>query len=147
MNTTTARRLVTSFNTPSTILRRSLLADAILTSIAGIVLVLAARPLGVFLNLEPAMLEIAGLIFFPVGAFAGWLGTRPRVHRSLVIVVIVLNALWAVDSVLLLLTRWVETTPMGEFFVIGQAVIVAIIAELELIGLRRSTLVESYARH
>jgi hypothetical protein len=41
----------------------------------------------------------------------------------------------------------VETTPMGEFFVIGQAVIVAIIAELELIGLRRSTLVESYARH
>src|SRR5882757_7907705 len=99
---TTARRLVTSFNTPSTLLRHALLADATLTSIAGIVLVLAARPLGVFLNLEPAMLEIAGLIFFPVGAFAGWLGTRPRVHRSLVIVMIVLNALWAVDSVLML---------------------------------------------
>jgi hypothetical protein len=144
---TLATRLVTSFNIPSTLLRRALLADATLTSIAGIVLVLAARPLGAFLNLQPAMLEITGLIFFPVGAFAGWLGTRPRVHRSLVIVVIVLNALWAVDSVLLLLTRWMETTPIGEFFVIGHAVIVATIAELELIGLRRSTLVESYARH
>jgi hypothetical protein len=144
---TLATRLVTSFHIPSTLLRRALLADSTLTSIAGIVLVLAARPLGAFLNLQPAMLAIAGLIFFPVGAFAGWLGTRPRVHRSLVIVVIVLNALWAVDSVLMLLTRWVETTPIGEFFVIGHAVIVATIAELEFIGLRRSTLVESYAPH
>jgi CHASE2 domain-containing sensor protein len=104
-------------------------------------------PLTEVLNARSQPLRIAGLILFPVGAFAGWLGTRPRVHRSLVIVVIVLNALWAVDSVFMLLTRWVETTPIGEFFVIGLAVIVATIAELELIGLRRSTLVESYARH
>jgi len=93
------------------------------------------------------MLQIAGLIFIPFGEFAGWVGTRPRVHRPLVFVVIVVNALWAVDSVLMLLTRWVETTPVGELFVIRQAVVVAAIAEIEFIGLRRSTLVESYARH
>ena len=143
----TATRLVTSFNTPSALLRRALLADATLTSVAGIFLVLAARPLGVFLSLPATMLQIAGLIFIPFGAFEGWLGTRPRVHRSLVFVVIVLNALWAVDSVLLLVTRWVETTSLGELFVIGHAVIIAAIAEVEFIGLRRSTLVESYARH
>ena len=143
----TATRPVTSFNTPSTLLRRALLADATLTSVAGIVLVLAANPLGVFFDLPAAMLQIAGMIFIPFGAFAGWLGTRPRVLRTLVFVVIVLNALWALDSALLILTRWVETTPIGEFFVLGQAVIVAAIAEVEFIGLRRSTLVESYARH
>jgi hypothetical protein len=143
----TATRLVTTFSTPSSLLRRALLADATLTSIAGIVLVLAARPLGVFPDLPTSMLQIAGLIFIPFGAFAGWVGTRPRVHRPLVFVVIVVNALWAVDSVLMLLTRWVETTPIGELFVIGQAVVVAAIAEIEFIGLRRSTLVESYARH
>ena len=143
----TATRLVTSFNTPSTLLRRALLADAGLTSLAGIVLVLAAKPLGVFFDLPVAMLQIAGMIFIPFGAFEGWLGTRPRVLRSLVFVVIAVNALWALDSVLLILTRWVETTPIGEFFVIGHAVVVAAIAELEFIGLRQSTLVESYARH
>jgi hypothetical protein len=143
----TATRLVTTFSTPSSLLRRALLADATLTSIAGVVLVLAARPLGVFLDLPASMLQIAGLIFIPFGAFVGWVGTRPRVHRPLVFVVIVVNALWAVDSVLMLFTRWVETTPIGELFVIGQAVVVAAIAEIEFIGLRRSTLVESYARH
>ena len=31
--------------------------------------------------------------------------------------------------------------------VVGQALITAVIAEVEFLGLRRSTLVESYARH
>jgi len=64
-----------------------------------------------------------------------------------VFVVIVLNALWALDSVLLVLMGWVDTTPLGEYFVIGQAAIVGVLAEMEFLGLRRSTLVESYARH
>jgi len=41
-----------------------------------------------------------------------------------VFVVIVLNALWAVDSRVAAGTRWVETTPLGELFVIGHAVII-----------------------
>jgi hypothetical protein len=50
------------------------------------------------------------------------------------------------DSVLLLFTGWVEPTGLGEVFVIAQAVVVAVVAELELVGLRRSTLVEAHAR-
>jgi len=42
---------------------------------------------------------------------------------------------------------WVDTSPLGEYFVIGQAAIVGVLAEMEFLGLRRSTLVESYARH
>jgi hypothetical protein len=144
---TVASRLTMSFNTPSPLLRRALLTDATLSAIAGIALVLAAGPLATFLELPEAALRIAGVIFIPFAAFAGWLGTRARVRRTLVFVVIVLNALWAVDSVLLLLTRWVETKPLGEWFVIGHALIIAVIAEMEFLGLRRSTLVESYARH
>ena len=59
---------------------------------------------------------------------------------------IALNALWAVDSVLLLLSGWMETTPLGECFVGGHALIIAVLAEVEFLRLRRSTLVESYAR-
>jgi hypothetical protein len=142
-----ASRFATTFNTPSPLLRRALLIDATLTAIAGIALVLAAGPLGAFVELPAAVLRIAGVIFIPFAALAGWLGTRPRVRRTLVFVVIVLNALWAVDSVLFLLAGWVETTPRGEWFVIGHAVMIGVIAEMEFLGLRRSTLVESYARH
>ena len=142
-----ASRLATSFNTPSPLLRRALLADATLCALAGIALVLAAGPLGTFLELPAAALRIAGVIFIPFAAFAGWLGTRTRVRRTLVFVLIALNALWAVDSVLLLFSGWVETTLLGECFVIGQALLTAVVAEAEFVGLRRSTLVESYARH
>jgi hypothetical protein len=49
------------------------------------------------------------------------------------------------DSVLLLLMGWVQTTMLGECFVIGQALFTGAIAEVEFLGLRRSTRVESYA--
>ena len=44
-------------------------------------------------------------------------------------VLIALNALWAVDSVLLLFSGWVETTLLGECFVVGQALLTALVAE------------------
>jgi hypothetical protein len=141
-----APRFATTFNIPSPLLRRALLTDATLTAIAGIALVLAAGPLGTFLELPTAVLRIAGVIFIPFAAFAGWLGTRPRVRRTLVFVVIMLNALTAADIVLLLLTGRVQTTTLGEWFVIGHALIIGVLAEVEFIGLRRSTLVESYTR-
>jgi hypothetical protein len=140
-----ASRLATSFNTPSPLLRLALLTDATLTAVAGLALLLAAAPLGALLELPAAALRIAGVIFVPFGAFAGWLGTRPRVNRPLVFVVIVLNALWAMDSVLLMLTGWVQTTTLGESFVIAQAIFTGVMAEVEFLGLRRSTRVESYA--
>jgi len=68
------------------------------------------------------------------------------VYRPLVFALIALNALWAVDSVLLLLTKWLEPTPWGDLFIVAQAVFTGVIAEVEFIGLRRSTTVDSYAR-
>ena len=143
---TVAPRLPVSFNTPSPLLRRALVADATLTAVTGLTLVFAADPLSTLLSLPAALLVVSGLIFIPFAALAGWLGTRARVHRTLVFAVIVLNALWAVDSVLLLFTKWVEPTLLGELFVISQALFTALIAELQFIGLRRSTAVDSYAR-
>jgi hypothetical protein len=52
--------------------------------------------------------------------------------------VIVLNALWTVDSILLLLSGWIEPTELGYGFVIFQAFGVAMFAGLEYFGLRRS---------
>ena len=146
MSNATTTSLVTSFTAPSPLLRKALLADALLSGITGLALLLAAGPLATLEGLPVGLLRWSGFILIPFAAFVAWLGTRERVQRPLVFAVVACNALWALDSVLLLVTGWVEPTILGEVFVLGQAAVVAVLAELEFLGLRRSTLVEAHAR-
>ena len=146
MSNATTTSLVTSFTAPSPLLRKALLADALLSGITGLALLLAAGPLATLEGLPVGLLRWSGFILIPFAAFVAWLGTRERVQRPLVFAVVACNALWALDSVLLLVTGWVEPTIFGEVFVLGQAAVVAVLAELEFLGLRRSTLVEAHAR-
>ena len=140
-------RRVTHFTTPSSLLRRALLADALLSGATGLLLTIAAGPLSALLGLSVGLLRGSGVFILPFAALAAWWGRRSRVGRTPVFALVVCNALWAVDSVLVLLLGWLEPTALGEVFVIGQAVIVAVLAELQFIGLRRSTLVEAHAFH
>jgi hypothetical protein len=146
MSNVTTTNLVTSFTTPSPLLRKALLADALLSGITGLVLAIAAAPLATPLGLAGGLLRWSGVILIPFAAFVARLGTRARIQRPLVFAVVACNALWALDSVLLLVTGWIEPTILGEVFVLGQALVVAVLAELEFLGLRRSTLVEAHAR-
>jgi hypothetical protein len=146
MSNTTTTSSITTFTTPSPLLRKALLADALLSGITGLALAFAAAPLATPFGLAVGLLRWSGLILIPFAAFVAWLGTRQRVQRPLVFAVVACNALWAVDSVLLLIIGWVEPTVLGEVFVLGQALVVVVVAELEFLGLRRSTLVEAHAR-
>jgi hypothetical protein len=146
MSNATTTSLVSSFTTPSPLLRKALLADALLSGLTGLVLALAAGPLATPLGLAVGLLRWSGIILIPFAALVARLGTRERIQRPLVFAVVACNALWALDSVLLLVTGWVEPTILGEVFVVGQAAAVAVLAELEFIGLRRSTLIEAHAR-
>lgn len=143
-NATTS--LVASFTTPSPLLRKALLADAVLTGITGLLLALAATPLAGLLSLPVGLLRWSGIILIPFAGFVAWLRAQERLQRPLVFAAVACNVLWALDSVLLLFTGWIEPTLLGEVFVIGQAGIVAVLAELEFVGLRRSTLVEAHVR-
>ncbi len=145
MSNTTAT-LVTTFTTPSTLLRKALQADAALSGITGLVLLLAASPLAGPLGLPTALLRGSGVILIPFAALAAFLGTRTRLQRQLVFAVVACNVLWALESILLLFTGRLEPTLPGELFVALQAAAVAVLAELEFVGLRRSTLVETHAR-
>ena len=144
--THTATRLVTSFTAPSPLLRKALLADAVLSGLTGLLLASAATPLAGPLGLPVGLLRWSGIILIPFAACVAGLRMQQRLQRPFVFAVVACNVLWAVDSVLLLLTGWIEPTVLGEVFVIGQAVAVAVLAELEFVGLRRSTLVEAHAR-
>jgi hypothetical protein len=146
MSNATTTSFVTSFTTPSQLLRKALLSDALLSGLTGLVLAFAAGPLSTPLGLPVGLLRWSGIILIPFAPLLARLGMRERIQRPLVFAVVACNALWALDSVLLLVTGWVEPTILGEVFVLGQAVVVAVLAELEFLGLRRSTLVEAHAR-
>ncbi len=123
---------------PSPFLRRVLLADAVCSGAMGLLLAALAGPLSRWFGLPLPMLREVGLFLLGFAALVAVLGLRRASPRLLVWVVIIGNALWALDSVLLLVSGWVAPTTLGGLFVVAQALVVALLAELEYVGLRRS---------
>jgi hypothetical protein len=125
----------------SPFLRRVLLADAFTCIATGLLMLLGAHSLESVLGLPAPFLQKTGLVLLPIAAFIGYVGTRASISRRLVWVVIAGNALWVLDSIALLMSGWVMPTALGQAFIVVQAVAVAVLAELEYIGLRRTVMV------
>lgn len=124
---------------PAPFLRQALLADAVTTAACALLFLLAAGPLEGVLGLPSGLLRAAGAILTPFAAFLAVLAMRETLPRPAVWAVIAVNATWVADSVLLLFSGWVDPTPAGTALVVAQAVAVAIYAELQYMGLRRSS--------
>jgi hypothetical protein len=121
----------------STLLRRALVVDAVVTGACALLLAFGARMLDAFLGLPASLLTGAGVSLIVYTAFLIWLIRRDTLPRGAVWFVIAGNALWAIDSVLLLFTNWVDPTVVGQVFVVFQAIVVAVFAEAQYVGLRR----------
>jgi hypothetical protein len=130
--------MVPMSSAPPNFLRRVLLADGVISGTTGLALAVAAGALEPVLGLPAALLRYAGVSLLPFAAFVIWLGTRDTISRSMVQVVIALNAAWVAASAGLLLSGQVAPSAMGYVFVIGQAVAVAVLAETQYVGLRRA---------
>lgn len=122
----------------STFLRRVLVLDAVSCAGMGLLLMTFSAGLAGVLNLPAALLQQASIVLLPFAALLAFLSTRSRLPRAAVWAVIVANAIWAIDSIVLLFTGWVQPNLLGYLFVAGQAAFVAVIAELEYVGLRKS---------
>jgi hypothetical protein len=123
---------------PSLFLRRAIVGDAIITGAMAVLLVAAAGVLAPLLNLPESFLREVGIFLIVYAALVGFLGSRDLMPKLAVWLVIGANALWAIDSIALLFTSWVQPNMLGQAFVVMQAVTVAVIAELQYIGLKRS---------
>ncbi len=123
---------------PSTFLRRALLLDAVCCAGLGLMLAIGAAPLGWWFHLPLPLLRESGLFLLAFAGLLGWACTRPQLPRLLVLGIIAGNALWALDSVLLLLPGWIAPNALGAGFILAQAIATALIAELEYVGLKRS---------
>lgn len=120
-------------------LRWALLADAAASGGTALLMLFFARPLESLLRLPSDLMFNAGLVLLPYVALVAFLGTRATLPNWAVWAVIGANVLWAIDSLLLLAGSWVAPNMLGYVFVIGQAGVVALFAELQFMGLRRST--------
>ena len=121
----------------SPFLRFSLLLDAAISGLMGILLLFAAGPLATLLRLPESLLFGVGVFFVPYVLVVGWMGMRKTLLRGAVWAVIACNVLWAIDCAWLLMSGMVAPGNLGVGFVILQAVAVLVFAELQFTALRR----------
>ena len=120
-----------------TFLRRILILDGATCIAMGAALVLGSSALSDLLAIDSLVLRGAGAVLLPFAAFVLWTATRAEVPGWAVWAIIGLNLLWTVESFVGLAAGWLAPNALGVAFVIAQAVAVAVIAELEMIAVRR----------
>src|SRR3712207_6316659 len=91
-------------------------------------MLIGAGPLSGVLGLPETLLRIAGLVLLPYAGFIGWLGMRETINKPVAWAVVLGNALWVADSLLLLVSGWIAPTSAGYAFVIGQELVVLMYA-------------------
>ncbi|MDX3807460.1 hypothetical protein ACXIUS_08260 [Bosea thiooxidans] len=123
----------------SRFLRHALALDTAACAGMSAVLVAGAGILAEPLGFPSGFLRGAGLILLPCAALLAWFASREALPRWAVHLVVVANLLWIADSVAILLMGWFAPTSLGVTVVPGQALAVAIVTELEIIGLKRSS--------
>jgi len=122
----------------SPFLRNALMADAVVSGGAAIVMAAGATLLGPLLDLPVNLLFWAGVALVPFVAMLLVTARRQTVPRLLLIDIVATNALWVAGSLALLFSGSVAPNLLGIAFVGAQALTVALFAELQFVGLRRS---------
>src|ERR1700745_465925 len=123
----------------STFLRRALLADAVFRGVAAIGFTFGAVAFATLFNLPEALLRETGLFLIAYTALVGWLATRPAPPKASGMGGVAGNAAWTLASIALLFSGAISPNLLGEIVVVAQAIATGVFAELQYIGLRRSS--------
>ncbi|MEO3796228.1 hypothetical protein ABGB14_39025 [Nonomuraea sp. B10E15] len=122
-------------------LRLVLAADAVVTGGNGLVYLAAAEPAGALLGPDAALLRGVGAFLLVYGAAVGLLaGRAPRrtISPAATRAVIALNIGWTLAGIAVVVTGALDLTTAGAVWVIAQALLVAVFAELQIVGLRKT---------
>lgn len=112
--------------------------DAVVTATNGAAYVVAAGPLSDLLGLSAPLLRGAGAGLLAFAAVVWLVGSAQRMSRPASATIIALNATYAVGCIAAALTDVGSPTTVGAVWMIAQALVVAGLAELQVIGLRRA---------
>jgi hypothetical protein len=118
-------------------LRTVLALDAATCLTAGGLMTFGASLLSSATRIPESVLVPAGLSLFPLAAFIALVAYGRPPPRAGVLTVVFGNAAWVIGSVMLLVLGGFAPSALGIAFVLVQAAAVAMLAELELVGLWR----------
>lgn len=121
--------------TLSPFLRKVILVDAITGVGAGVALIAGADFTHELLGLPSALLFWSGLALIPFIAALVW--TLRSNSTALVPAIIATNFAWVAGSLYVAFGPTFAPTVPGQVFVCGQAAVVLILAELQVMSLRR----------
>lgn len=122
---------------PAQFLRRVILADLLVSGAAGALQLVAAEPLARLTAIDAGFLRVAGWVLMAWVAFLAWTLSRRAIAAPLAWTLIGVNAAWVAASVLVWLEGAIAPNALGLSYVLAQAAVVAVFAELQYFGLRR----------
>ena len=127
--------------TVSPLLRFALRLDAVATLVSGALTCLFVSRLQSEIGTAAAPVLAVGIFMLVYGVVVGVLSTLQRLPTWAVWTVILGNALWVIESILLSVSGWIQPSTVGLALLLAQAAAVAAFAELQYVGLRRSAAV------
>jgi hypothetical protein len=131
-------QLTTSIDDPTRLLRIALRVDALGSAAFGVLGLVAGPLLEDMLGTPMALLWPVSVGLLAWGAGLWLVASRPLISASAVWTIIVLNLAWVAISVVALAAGWFALTQLGVVFVLTQAAAVALIADVEFVGLRKA---------
>jgi hypothetical protein len=134
-----------SFANSPHFLRYVLWADALSCLACGLLQVIFTASLSERLGLPAILLADTGEFLLLYGAAVAFLAARIRAPAPIIRLLIAGNIAWAVACIALLLGDGFALSPLGKAYIVAQATAVAILAELQYFGVRRSTISDSRA--
>ena len=119
------------------LLRIALRSNAVFSSLSGVLFVAASVPVANYVGgIRPLDVLSIGLCLLGFAGLLVWLATRNPVPRTWVLAVIAMDAAWVVGTGLVCLVDLLST--QGKIAALGVAVVVAVLAALQWIGLARA---------
>lgn len=129
----------TTQHSTSLLLRRTLQANGIFSSLGGVTLIAGTVPITAFLGLQtPIILIVVGIVSLLYAVSLFLTTARPSISRRTGMTYAIIDGASAVASIVILFTGWVPLTTEGKWAVGLFAIIGAIFAELQFLGSRRT---------
>ncbi len=123
---------------PSPFVRRVLFADAIVSALTAVLMLVEDAFLSSLLGVPAPMLAAAAAGTLLYAAYPVWAATRQTLPRAAVWVPVLLNIVWAADCLALALGGGGQPGAAGQALLAVQVVGAIVFAELEYLGLRRA---------
>ena len=118
-------------------LRPVILADGIGSAANAALFIFAAAALGRWFGLPADLLFWIGIAFVPWAAALLIVAREQPVNTGAARAIAAGNGIWALASLAVVAAGLFDLTPLGYVFVIGQALLVGLIAEIQWMGARR----------